>query len=172
MRMFFTGRISPGMGGFLLAYLLVGSPIAFASDDTGLLAADRAVAVDEPVPTTDWGLWPQLNILLRLPEDYQLRYPDIPRPPDEPVVYEKAFPLFAQQAIDRGFALPPAWGISLIGVENKQGQDISDLSVSLGKVAAPPPDGELVDLPFVDSTMLSVIPKRCRSKVICGCCPI
>ena len=130
-------------------FLLTSTPGASAKDDAASPVNANSETSEKPAERKNRGLWPQLSVLLRLPEDYQLRYPGVAEPPEEPAKYDRTFPLFAQQAIDRGFALPRPWGISLIGVGNEQGQDVSNVAVALGKGMAPPPDSDLVDLPFV-----------------------
>lgn len=105
-------------------------------------------AADE-ADTVPGGILPQLGYRLRLPDNLQLRYPNAPKLTDDPVKYDRKLPFYGQQAIDRGYTLPLPFGISVIGVDNKQLQDITDVAVALGKGVPPPPDAELKDLPFV-----------------------
>lgn len=95
------------------------------------------------------GILPQLGVLLRLPDNLQLRDPDEPETPDGPATYGRLLPLGAQKVIERGYALPLPLGISILGVDNTQRQGISDLEVALGKGTAPPPGTDLRPLPNV-----------------------
>ena len=95
------------------------------------------------------GILPQLSIALRLPENYRLYDPEDPVAPAEPVEYKRRFPLGGQEVINRGYALPLPIGISLIGVNNVQDQDITDLNIAIGKGVVPPEDTELRPFPAV-----------------------
>ena len=112
-------------------------------------SASAPVGEDPDVERVPGGILPQLGLALRLPDNLQLRYPDAPVPTDDPVVYDRVLPFFGQAAVDRGYTLPLPFGVSVIGVENSQAQEITDVAVALGKGAPPPPGSELKDLPFV-----------------------
>lgn len=109
------------------------------------------------------GILPQLAYWFRLPDDLQLRDPDQPITPTEPVEYNRFLPLGAQGVIDRGYVLPRPWGVTVIGVDNTQTQLIDNLAVALGKGTEPPPGTDLVDLPFV---ALENVVSRTRSKQV------
>lgn len=109
------------------------------------------------------GILPQLGILLKFPDNLQLRNPRNSQTTTEPVIYERKLPLFGQQAVDRGYALPLPFGISIIGVDNSQLQEITDPAVALGKGFAPPPGTPLVPIPFV--TLENVISRTSSKQV-------
>jgi hypothetical protein len=92
---------------------------------------------------------PSLSTLLPPDSPLRLRFPDVYDPDEPRPPYARRLPLGAQAAIDRGAILPRPWGFSLSYIDNSQGQNIEDLSVALGKGAAPPVGTDLVDLPFV-----------------------
>lgn len=96
------------------------------------------------------GILPQLGVLLKLPESFQLRYPEGPVISETPIVYDRKLPFFGQRAIDRGYSLPLPLGVALIGVHNTQLQSLTDLEVALGKGSPPPPGSPLVPIPFVN----------------------
>lgn len=100
------------------------------------------------------GILPQLAVALRLPENYRLYEPDDPSPTNEPVEYTRRFPIGGAEVIKRGYALPLPVGITVIGVNNVQDQDITELNIALGKGVVPPEDVELRPFPAVtiDST--------------------
>ncbi|MDV7145670.1 hypothetical protein R3X27_23550 [Tropicimonas sp. TH_r6] len=97
---------------------------------------------------TPAGILPQLGVLLRLPEGLQLRNPSKPAPPEEPIPYDRVFPLLGEEVVNRGYALPLPVGVSLMSVNNIQEQHLSDLSVTLAKGADPSKD-DLKETPFV-----------------------
>ncbi len=109
------------------------------------------------------GILPQLGILLKFPDNLQLRNPRNTQTAAEPVTYDRKLPFFGQQAVDRGFALPLPFGISVIGVKNSQLQEITDPAVALGKGFAPPPGTPLVPIPFV--TLENVISRTSSMQV-------
>ena len=102
------------------------------------------------------GVLPQLGILLQLPEDYKLYDPEGPRPPDEYIEYDRMFPIWGEQTINRGYKLPLPIGVSIIGVNNTQDQTITDLNLSIGKGAVPPTDVELRPFPAVSIDTTSI----------------
>ena len=110
--------------------------------------AQPAWTGDTSAPPEAEGIFPSLGALWFVPENLRLRYPDAPLP-DPDAVYTRRLPFFAQEAIERGFALPEPYGIALSVVSNRQEQIITDLSVALGKGTAPPQDTDLVSIPFV-----------------------
>ena len=79
------------------------------------------------------GILPSLSTLWLVPESLRLRYPDQFEMSDPPAIYSRKFPLFAQEAINRGYLLPKPYGLSIIGANNVQEQFITDMSVALGK---------------------------------------
>ncbi|WP_139188567.1 autotransporter outer membrane beta-barrel domain-containing protein [Aliiruegeria lutimaris] len=94
------------------------------------------------------GVLPQLGVLLRVPDNLQLRDPSASKVPDEPIRYDRLFPLLGEEAINRGYALPLPIGLTLLGVDNVQEQNLSNLSVTLGKGFEPSKD-DLKETPFV-----------------------
>ena len=102
------------------------------------------------------GVLPQLGVALKLPDGVQLYNPEGPRAPDEPLSYNRLFPIGAEKLINQGYALPLPGGISVIGIHNRQGQRITDLSVAMGKGVIPPEGEPLVSIPFVDIDSFSV----------------
>lgn len=129
----------------LASVLLLGATVQAVAEDVELSPPDEVVIVDEKPD----GILPQLGVLLKLPEHLQLRRPDGAIAPDEPMVYDRTLPFFAQQAVDRGFSLPLPYGLSGLLVNNRQLQSITDLSVAVTKGPPPPPGSPLVPLPFV-----------------------
>ncbi|NDR55670.1 MULTISPECIES: hypothetical protein [Aliiruegeria] len=97
---------------------------------------------------TPSGILPQLGVLLRLPEGLQLRNPSSPSPPEEPIPYDRVFPLLGEKTINRGYALPLPVGVTLLGVNNIQEQHLSNLAVTLAKGSDPSKD-DLKETPFV-----------------------
>ena len=79
------------------------------------------------------GILPQLGNLLQVPEDFILYDPETPKPPEEPIEYKRTFPIMGEAVINQGYRLPLPIGISVIGVDNTQGQNITDVNVALGK---------------------------------------
>jgi hypothetical protein len=95
------------------------------------------------------GILPQLGVAMHLPEDFRLYDPDGPRPPDERIEYNRTFPIWGEDLINRGYALPRPIGLSIIGVDNTQDQGITELNLKLGKGAVPPRDEVLRPFPAV-----------------------
>ena len=95
------------------------------------------------------GILPQLGVLLRLPEGIRLYDPEKPRPPDERIEYNRTFPIRGEVVINRGYALPRPFGISVIYVSNVQDQTITDTSLAFGKGVVPPEDVELRPFPVL-----------------------
>lgn len=95
------------------------------------------------------GILPQLGVLLRFPDELQLRNPETNEPEAEPEPYNRLLPLGAEKVIEKGYLLPLPLGFTIIGVDNTQRQGISDLEVALGKGTAPPQGTDLVPLPNV-----------------------
>ncbi len=121
--------------------------------------AETTGAVQEERPeyfTDQPGVFPALSALIKLPPDFRLRYPDAPVPPEGEVEYNRVFPLGARGALERGYALPRAFGLSIIGVENTGKQKITDLNIALGIDVVPPEGTDLKGLSFVDVDSLSV----------------
>lgn len=139
--------------GIWLVILLACGTAALAEDAT---SRNEEAAEGPPRREATWGLLPQLGIALRLPESAQLYGPDGPRPPDQPLTYNRLFPIGAEELINQGYALPLPIGVTLIGVDNTQGQDITDMSVALGKGVVPPEDQPLKSIPFVNINSLSL----------------
>ncbi|SHJ22062.1 hypothetical protein SAMN05444000_10662 [Shimia gijangensis] len=131
-----------------------------ASGEEDLITSPDETILDDGTPD---GILPQLGILLKFPDHLQLRRPESAALSDEPIVYDRKLPFFAQQAVDRGFSLPLPYGISGILVSNQQLQNITDLSVALSKGAPPPPGTPLVPIPFV--TLENVISKTDSAQV-------
>ena len=133
-----------------LALTCPGLAIAQAGEVEGESSSPDA----DQSPTGAWGILPQLSVALRLPEEYRLYDPQAPTAPAERLEYNRRFPIGGEEVINRGFALPRPFGISLIVVENVQDQDITELLVALGKGVVPPEDIELRPFPAVsiDST--------------------
>ena len=102
---------------------------------------------EKPSQKTANGILPQLGTLLQLPELYG---PEDPVPPDEHIEYDRVFPFFGQDLVNRGYKLPLPIGLSIIAVTNVQDQTISDLNLSFGKGVVPPKDVELRPFPAVD----------------------
>ena len=102
------------------------------------------------------GILPQLGFLLQVPESLILYDPDTPKEPEEPIKYDRTFPRMAEEVINRGYRLPLPIGISVIGVGNTQGQDITDVYVALGKGVFPPESEPLRYVPAVTIDSLSV----------------
>lgn len=119
-----------------------------------LLAFGVVMAGDGDTPPADepeWdGILPSLHNLLFVSDSLKLRYPEKAVPPDERIVYNRRLPFMAQKAVDRGYALPRPFGISLLGVQNVQDQVITEPNVALGKGEPPPPGTELRPLPPVE----------------------
>lgn len=124
--------------------------------------ADRPVAESIPAQesasdTTDKkaerraskGILPQLGTILQVTEDYKLYDPEGPVIPDEYIEYDRIFPIGGEKLVNRGYKLPLPFGLSIIGVHNTQGQDITDLNLVLGKGAVPPEDEALRPFPAV-----------------------
>lgn len=95
------------------------------------------------------GILPQLAVLMRLPDEYQLYDPEERETPHSPKVYEHALPFFAQEVVNKGYELPLPFGVSVIGVYNNQAQLVSDLYVALGKGTVPPEGSPLRPFPTV-----------------------
>ena len=123
---------------------------------TSALAQVNASDEEQPAPDEESGrhsaagILPQLSVLFRLPEDFKLYDPDAPRAPDEHIEYDHTFPIGAEAAINRGYALPSPTGVSIIGLTNVQDQTISDLNLSIGIGVVPPEDVELRPFPAVN----------------------
>ncbi len=116
---------------------------------TPALAQENATDTpdEKPDPQAAKGILPQLGVLLELPELYR---PEDPVPPDGHVEYDRAFPFFGEDLVNRGYKLPLPIGLSIIAVTNIQDQTITDLNLSLGKGVVPPKDVELRPFPAVD----------------------
>lgn len=134
--MVFWVRCMPPAGLGVVAATLVAS---------ALVASDAAAEDD---PAIYRGILPSLSAAWNIPENLKLRYPDV-QPVDGPVTYPRRFPIGGQAALDRGFVLPEPFGLSVIGVNSDQEQNITDLEVALGRADPPPPDTPLVPIPFV-----------------------
>ena len=132
--------------GLLLAY----PAIAQQQGGDGSNEAEQELREDLKI-----GVLPSLTTAFRLPESIRLRYPDAPVPAEGPVDYDRVFPLGAKQVLERGYLLPPAVGVSLIGVHNVGVQDITDLNIALGIDVAPPPGTELRPISFVNVKSVS-----------------
>ena len=102
------------------------------------------------------GILPQLGNLLQVPEDFILYDPETPKEPEEPIEYNRVFPQMAEEVINRGYRLPLPIGISVIGVDNTQGQDITDVYVALGKGVFPPESEPLRYIPAVKIDSVSI----------------
>lgn len=100
-------------------------------------------------PATADGILPSLSALWFVPQNLRLRSPEAFDVSEEPIIYDRRFPIGGQEAIDRGFLLPSPIGVSILGVNNEQEQIITDLSVALGVGEPPPPGSDLKDIPFV-----------------------
>jgi hypothetical protein len=70
-------------------------------------------------------------------------------PVGDPFEYDRTLPFLGKEAAEKGIVLPEPLGVSLLGVYNIQDSAISDLSVALSFVGAPPADTPLVSTPFV-----------------------
>ncbi len=148
MRKTTNQSLRPGAVAVVLA-LVAGSPslaqeTQAAEDNEELTFARRFTGAVE----TPSGVLPQLGVLLRLPDGLQLRNPRSPSPPDEPIPYNRVFPLLGEEMINRGYALPLPIGATLLGVNNIQEQHLSNLSVALAKGGDPSKD-DLKETPFV-----------------------
>jgi len=128
------------MGFFLLAAVVACPSLAKAEETT-----DTA----ESAPRAAEGILPSLSSAWIIPESLRLRYPDAAETLESQIVYTRRFPRKAQEAIDRGFSLPEPYGVAFLGVSNRQEQRITQLEVALGRAVPPPPDTELVPIPFV-----------------------
>ena len=102
------------------------------------------------------GILPQLGVLLQVPEGLVLYDPETPVAPEEPIEYERVFPIMAEEVINNGYKLPLPIGISIIGVHNTQGQDVTDVNVALGKGVYPPENEPLRSVPAVKVDSISV----------------
>jgi len=102
------------------------------------------------------GILPQLGFLLQVPEKFILYDPEMPKEPEEPIEYDRVFPRMAEEVINRGYRLPLPIGISVIGVGNTQGQDITDVYVALGKGVFPPESEPLRYIPAVTIDSVSI----------------
>ncbi len=106
---------------------------------------------EKPSPEVAKGILPQLGILLELPELYN---PEDPVPPGGHIEYDRVFPFFGQNLVNRGYKLPLPIGLSIIAVTNIQDQTLTDVNLTMGKGVVPPKDVELRPFPAVniDST--------------------
>ena len=102
------------------------------------------------------GILPQLSVLLQLPDSFILYDPETPKAPEEPIEYDRTFPIMGKTVINRGYRLPQPIGVSVIGVDNTQGQDISDVKVVLGKGVVPPESEPLRHIPAVKIESTSI----------------
>ena len=102
------------------------------------------------------GILPQLGNLLQVPEDFILYDPETPKPPEEPIEYKRTFPIMGEAVINQGYRLPLPIGISVIGVDNTQGQNITDVNVALGKGVFPPESEPLRSVPAVNIDSVSI----------------
>lgn len=133
------------MAGFLSAF-----PANAQHQGAGSNDAEQELREDLKI-----GVLPSLSTAFRLPESIRLRYPDTPVPAEGPVDYNRVFPLGAEKVLERGYLLPSAVGVSLIGVRNVGVQDITDIDIALGIDVAPPPGTELRSIPFVNVKSVS-----------------
>ncbi len=115
---------------------------------TYAIGGAAAQGASPDIPEAD-GILPSLSALWVIPERLRLRYPDAVETPEDQIEYDRRFPLRAQDAIDRGFSLPQPYGLSIMGIDNRQEQSISNLAVALGRATPPPPGTDLVSIPFV-----------------------
>jgi hypothetical protein len=138
------------------AIIALTTAAAIACCNSALAQADEEQSTpdEDPGRQRAKGVLPQIAVLLRMPERFRLYDPEGPRLPDEPIEYDRRFPIGGQEVINRGYALPLPIGVSLIYVPNVQDQTITDLNLAIGKGAVPPDDVELRPFPAVniDST--------------------
>ncbi len=66
------------------------------------------------------GILPVLQFMVPWSAVLELRSPESRTPPPEQVVYTRKLPFFAQNAIDRGYALPQPFGLSLMGAAERE----------------------------------------------------
>ena len=135
-----NGRSRNVVAALAAATLIACSAPVLAEEDESDQQPERRIAT---------GILPQLSVALRLPENYRLYDPDEPTAPDEPPEYNRRFPIGGAEVIKRGYALPLPIGVSIIGVNNVQDQDITELNIALGKGVVPPEGTELRPFPAV-----------------------
>ncbi|WP_204113600.1 autotransporter outer membrane beta-barrel domain-containing protein [Shimia biformata] len=135
----------------LAALALLALPGAvFAEDENGGRRSFEEFVEDanefsELQPRSD-GVLAQLGYALKLPDQFQLRDPKKAEAPKTPFVYDRMFPIWGQQALNRGFALPEPYGISYIGVVNTASQQIENVAVNIDKGVVPPPNAPLIEI--------------------------